>query len=302
MAVRLRRVPVKMRQRIRRVRYLAPTTYGVELMTLEQLAEIAPPGYLETPQRPAFHVLILGTGGCARQLVDFREHAIEPGRAVWVRPGQVQRFDPHANAAGVLVLFRPDFLIPGTRAELFANDRFGPVEYGPAQPRPAGLEAARRALQRGHDAALASGGADTVIAAERLRHLLSLLILELAPNGAEDQRPGVEDETALALHRRFRDLLERDFSVAHDVEHYARALGYSSRTLSRATGAATGQTPKQMIQERLALEAGRLLAHSSQPVSAIAAQLGFADASNFASFFTKQMHVTPTAFRARERG
>jgi AraC-like DNA-binding protein len=97
-------------------------------------------------------------------------------------------------------------------------------------------------------------------------------------------------------------LLEHDFAAAHDVEHYARALGYSTRTLSRVTRAAAGQTPKQMIQERLALEAGRLLAHSTQPVSAIAAQLGFRDASNFATFFTRQMGTTPTQFRNRERG
>jgi AraC-like DNA-binding protein len=37
------------------------------------------------------------------------------------------------------------------------------------------------------------------------------------------------------------------------------------------------------------------------PVSAIAAQLGFADPSNFSAFFTHEARDTPTAFRHRQR-
>lgn len=292
-------MPVKTRQRIRRVRYISPTAYGVEVMTLAQLREMAPPGYLKTPQRPAFHLLILGTGGRARHIVDFREYAIEPGRAVWVRPGQVQRFDAQSTAAGDLVLFRPDFLIPGTRAEALAANRFGPVGYGPAGPHAPGLDAARHALSHEHDAALGDADAGVVLQTETLRHLLSVLVLRLATVTGDDRDPGAGEMAG--PHRRFQDLLEHDFAAAHDVEHYARSLGYSTRTLSRATRAAAGQTPKQMIQERLALEAGRLLAHSAQPVTAIAAQLGFRDPSNFATFFTRQMGTTPTHFRNREQ-
>jgi AraC-like DNA-binding protein len=269
-------------------------------MTLAQLREMASPGYLETPQRPAFHLLILGTGGRSRHTVDFRDYPIEPGRAVWVRPGQVQRFDARRATAGELVLFRPDFLIPGTRAEALAAERFGPVGYGPAGPHTPGIDAARRALRDEHDAALGDVGAGVVVQTEALRHLLSVLILRLATIADDGREPGAGDTAG--LYGRFRDLLERDFAVAHDVGHYARVLGYSTRTMSRATRAAAGQSPKQMIQERLALEAGRLLAHSTQPVGAIAAELGFCDASNFAAFFTGQTGAAPSAFRDRERG
>lgn len=292
---------MKTRQRIRQVRYVAPTAHGVEVMTLAQLHKMAPPGYLEVPQRPAFHLLILGTGERVRHLVDFHEHTIEPGCAVWVRPGQVQRFDARETGTGDLVLFRPDFLIPGTRAEALAAERFGPVGYGPPGPLAPGLEAARRALRREHDAALRDPGADVVTQTETLRHLLSVLILRLAAIADDDRRSGAEDAADLRLHRRLRNLLERDFAAAHDVEHYARTLGYSTRTLSRATRSAAGQTPKQMIQERLALEAGRLLAHSIQPVTAVAAQLGFRDPSNFTTFFKSQTGMTPTQFRSQER-
>jgi AraC-like DNA-binding protein len=60
-------------------------------------------------------------------------------------------------------------------------------------------------------------------------------------------------------------------------------------------------TPKQAIQDRLTLEARRLLAHTNLPISTIATQLGFHDPSNFATFFTHHTGDTPTAFRDQQR-
>ena len=54
-----------------------------------------------------------------------------------------------------------------------------------------------------------------------------------------DPREKREDRADLDL--RFRDLLEHDFATAHNVNHYAQRLGYSQRTLNRATQAAAGE-------------------------------------------------------------
>lgn len=247
---------MKTGQRIRRVRYIAPAPYGVEVMTLAQLRELAPPGYLQTPQRPAFHLLILGTSGRATHTVDFREYPVGRGRGVWVRPGQVQRFSHNSTASGDLVLFQPDFLIPGTEAAAIADDRSGPVPYDPPKATRDRLDQARRALREEYAGVLQATRASDARQTETLRHLLSILILRLAAAPIDP----VSKHGAEGLHGRFGDLLERDFAVAHDVDHYASALGYSARTLSRATQAAGGETPKQMIQERIVLEASRLLA------------------------------------------
>jgi AraC-like DNA-binding protein len=193
------------------------------------------------------------------------------------------------------VLFQPDFLIPNTQAAAIADDRFGPVAVDPPPAARASIDRARRALRQEYVTAAAARRA-TATQTETLRHLLSVLILRLSRNAPD---PAHEDPNALYL--RFRELLERDFAIAHDVAHYAHALKYSSRTLARATHSAAGQTPKQAIQDRLTLEARRLLAHSNLPVSTIATQLGFHDPSNFSTFFTHQTAETPTAFRDQQR-
>jgi AraC-like DNA-binding protein len=88
----------------------------------------------------------------------------------------------------------------------------------------------------------------------------------------------------------------------HRVADYAAALGYSVRTLTRATLAATGRTAKQHLDARILLEAKRLLVHTDASAAAVGAQLGFADAGDFTKFFRKRAGRTPLEFRATARG
>ncbi|MBV5345054.1 MAG: AraC family transcriptional regulator, partial [Rhodoferax sp.] len=60
--------------------------------------------------------------------------------------------------------------------------------------------------------------------------------------------------------------MNADFATQHQVQHYARALGMSEKTLSRVCVTATGLPAKAAINQRLVLEAKRLLAHTSRAV------------------------------------
>jgi len=70
-------------------------------------------------------------------------------------------------------------------------------------------------------------------------------------------------------------------------------LGCSEKTLNRATHAVVDMSPKSLLVGRIVLEAKRLLAHSASPVAAIAADLGFEEATNFVKFFRRETGVTP---------
>jgi AraC-like DNA-binding protein len=107
----------------------------------------------------------------------------------------------------------------------------------------------------------------------------------------------VTGSTEHANFRRFRKLLDADLSTQHQVQHYANALGMSEKTLSRVCVAATGVPAKSVINQRLVLEAKRLLAHTTLAVQTIGRELGFAEPSNFVKFFRKQAGMPPLAFR-----
>ena len=84
------------------------------------------------------------------------------------------------------------------------------------------------------------------------------------------------------------------------MQHYAGALGMSDKTLSRVCWAAFGVPAKTAINQRLVLEAKRLLAHTSMAVQTIGRELGFEEATNFVKFFRKETEMPPLVFRASQ--
>lgn len=71
----------------------------------------------------------------------------------------------------------------------------------------------------------------------------------------------------------------------------------SEKTLSRVCLNLNGLPAKTLINQRLILEAKRLLAHTSMSVQAIGLELGFDESTNFVKFFRRETGTTPLAFR-----
>jgi AraC-like DNA-binding protein len=130
-------------------------------------------------------------------------------------------------------------------------------------------------------------------------HVLAAALLLLVQVQSDGPR-AVPASTHEAVAR-FRDELEENFSRWHHVTEYARQLGYSTRTLNAHVRSSTGPSAKDVIDERIALEAKRLLVHTDAPIGAVAEDLGFDDASNFTNYFRRTVGKTPTAFRAERR-
>jgi len=74
------------------------------------------------------------------------------------------------------------------------------------------------------------------------------------------------------------------------------------RTLTRTSQVATGYGAKRVIQERVLVEAKRLLVHTELTNTAIAARVGMPDPAAFGKFFRRQTGETPATFRDRVRG
>ncbi|MEU9556288.1 helix-turn-helix domain-containing protein [Streptomyces fumanus] len=250
---------------------------------------------LSSPQRPAFHHLIHVHPGSPPldHTVDFTRHVVPPGGWLWVRPGQVHQFaagpeGPREVADGLIVIWRPGF-VPDD-----PPDATAPVVPDGARARPVDL--AREHLV----AEYADVGAMPLEAHNKaLRALLSVLLLRLthAAPAAAVAATGQDGP-----FERYRAAVERDFTRTHRVADYAAALGYSTRTLTRATLAATGSTAKAYLDARIVLEAKRLLVHTDLGAADVARHLGFADPGDFGKFFRRHDGRTPLRFRAEARG
>ena len=267
---------------------------GVEVMPLAQLRQRLPARHRSARSRPDFHQLMLVESGSAVHAVDFERHHVPAGAVLTVHAGQVQQFVEDADAQGWIVLFRPEFL----PAEALPDTALVPLEGAPVrlpEARREGIGLSVRALAAAYE------DCDGRPAAVRaLQHLLLALLLQLARVRDDvDREPGPPGLRRVL--QRFRQALEQRFAGEREAAAYARLVGCSTRTLSRACMALAGCTPRELIERRVTLEAKRLLAHSPLTVSAIALELGFSEATNFVKFFKRGAGCTPAAFRAGTR-
>lgn len=134
-------------------------------------------------------------------------------------------------------------------------------------------------------------------------HLLVLLVAALRQshythhpfNARQTARPVAS--RAAALVARFRDLIETEYRKATPLPHYAERLRVTEAQLRRACLEITGQPPIQLIQDRIFLEAQRMLLYTNMTVIEAAHSLAFSDSAYFTRFFTKHAGCSPRAFR-----
>ena len=101
------------------------------------------------------------------------------------------------------------------------------------------------------------------------------------------------------LLKRLQALIEAHFLEHWGVADYAKALAISATHLTRCVKEATGQPVSHLIEARLLREARRQLTFTNKRLATISDELGFADPAYFSRFFTRNMGLSPRAFRQR---
>jgi len=126
-----------------------------------------------------------------------------------------------------------------------------------------------------------------------LKRFLILCTRIYKSNEKLDKIPVVESD----LIREFNFLVEQHFKSKHSVAEYAELLNKSPKTLSNLFGKLHDKSPLRMIQDRVMLEARRLLRYTEQPISEIGYDIGFQDIQSFSRFFKKNEGISPSEFR-----
>src|SRR5439155_19632937 len=149
------------------------------------------------------------------------------------------------------------------------------------------------AVKRGYNKAEGSKLSTTV-----LQHLLYAMLLTIAGNHHKSDAPPMKDGH-FRTFQKFRRAVEEGVAQTRSVEAYAETIGCSANSLRRACMIACGCSPKALIEQRLILEAKRLLAHTSLTVEAIATEVGFSEPTNFVKFFRLHGGMRPLDFRVK---
>ncbi|WP_087509566.1 helix-turn-helix domain-containing protein [Cellulomonas iranensis] len=250
------------------------------------------------PQRLGFELVVHVRAGRTRHEVDFAVYDLRPGDVLWVHEGQLHHWGDIAALQGLVVMFPAGMLTDHARATLAGLRVWDRNHWSGAAAPGTALATALDLLPGTVRRTVEDLGLDPRARDAAVEHAATAVLLHLAGSQVADSRAATASSEAFVA---FRAALDRDYATRRTVSGYAALLGYSERTLNRATRAAAGMNAKALIDERVVLEAKRRLVYERTAVGTIARELGFDDAANFSRFFTQRVGLAPGAFRASRR-
>ncbi len=124
---------------------------------------------------------------------------------------------------------------------------------------------------------------------------LIIIITRLAKQQYHTDQALTDDK--LDVLRKYNLMVENHYRKEHTVHFYAGQLNKSPKTLANYFARYNHKSPLSVIQDRIILEAKRLLMYTDKSAKEIAYDLGFDDAAYFSNFFKKQTTYSPSDFR-----
>ena len=247
------------------------------------------------PHRHAdLHQVFWLTRGGGIFLCDGAEEQIAARTAILIPRGAVHGFHWKPNSDGyVLTLWAP-FLaafepIAGRIANAFAECAIAPL---------AGRAKLSRAMDQTLELLLAEFRQSDVGRTGVMAGLVSQVLAYIQRGLALSRSAHPARDACADLMRRFEARIETRLAQQDPIDVYCRELGVSNSRLVRACRAVLDRSPLEVVNDRILLEAKRLLIYTGLSVSKVGYALGFADPAYFSRFFKLRECVSPQQFRS----
>lgn len=221
--------------------------------------------------------------------IDFQKYKIGPSSVIYIHPDQVHRIISFEDVIVSCWSINNENLNPGYRKIL--------ENITPAKP---------LALNKETFALISEAASLNIKLFERKKDKLyhSLLIdscnalVALVASQYLEQSDSINRLSRFeVINKAFREILERNYTTIRQPAEYAKKLNVSAPYLNECVKYTTGYSVSHHIQQRVILEAKRLLSYSDRTVKEIAAELGYDDYPYFTRLFTRIAGKTPIAFR-----
>ena len=246
------------------------------------------------PHRHTFFELLFFTKAQGNHEIDFGHYPVKPNSVHFVSPGQIHKLHLKKNN-GYVVCFTEDFVSLKSKERLaesfpYYNNANYPVLHLNKQ-----LSVELQELVKSIHQEHSKGGANS---SDICRSYLNIILLKLKICFDETYESGKKDGSD--KHQKvtqFKRLINEDYLSHKTVSDYAEDLFVSPNYLNALCKKQEGKTATQLIQERILLEAKRLLYATDMHIKEISYYLKFDDVPYFNRFFKKQTKVTPNEYR-----
>lgn len=254
---------------------------------------------LTSAHRTNFYQIIWFQQGKGVHNIDFQAVEAEAGSMVFLNLGMVQKFEETQQLEGITILFTPEFYCRATadvqylNSNILFNDLLGDfhVSVGDAK---ATFEAIVNLMHT--ELAISKDEYQEAY----LQNLLHNFLLLAERQKKTQDFVELKKDANLDYVMWFKDALDGGFKEHKTVSYYAHELNITEKRLNQATSTVLGQSPKQIINHRVMLEAKRLIGHTSNNIKEVAYFLGFNEPTNFIKYFRQHAGITPVEFREQQ--
>ena len=266
-----------------------------ELVQLKELYDHHKAELTSTHRTGFYHIIWFHKGGLTH-MVDFKQVKIKPNSILFLNKDTVQSFDKKATIDGTAILFTDSFFCKSVadsqflRSTILFNNLFSVSQIQLSKQSTlfsSILDLMKAELQHTKDQSQPD------ILKNLLHNFFLLAERELRMQGFTEVKKGPDLDYVLL----FKEVLEASYKTQKLVSTYAAQLLITEKRLNQATSKVLGKSPKQMIDDRVLLEAKRLLAHTNDSAKEIGFALGFEEPTNFIKYFRKHIGTTPVEFR-----
>lgn len=248
---------------------------------------------IKQSHRDEYHLFFLQEKGTTSIEIDFQKHTIKPLSVIFIHQNQVHRILSFKNATVSIWAIsdenlNPEYLklledISPAKPSTLKNEKFSVISEA--------LSLCTKLSERKDEKlyhSLLNGSCNTLVGL-----VISQYLVQSKPL---DKLSRFEIVT-----KAFKELLERNFVTTKSPTEYAQQLNISSPYLNECVKKTTGHSVSHHIQQRVILEAKRLLYHSDKSVKGIATALGYDDYPYFSRLFTKVVGMSALVFRNKNR-
>lgn len=239
--------------------------------------------------RDDYHLFSLQLEGTTSLEIDFQKYTIEPSSVFYIHPNQVHRVVSFENVSFSSLAI--------TNASLSVENLKLLEEITPVKPLLLSKENLSMISEIISLCLKFSERKDEKLYHSLLKDSCNVLVSLIASYYLEQSHSADKFSRFETITKSFRGLLERNFSTIKKPAEYAELLNISTPYLNECIKNTTGYSVTHHIQQRIILEAKRLLYHADQSVKEIAAELGYDDYPYFSRLFTKVAGISPMAFR-----
>lgn len=247
---------------------------------------------IQKPHKHDFFMLILFEQGEGMHTIDFRNYPIAHQELHILFPGQVHRWDIGEKTVAAQLMMDYVFF-----ERIVPYLRYAKISYIQRPVIPLSNFAFQQ-LKYEFDNIKEELSKETPL--KELVHARAAVLASLISQEAENQFEDIRLLQSDPRIAKFNSLIEEHFKTEKGIAFYAEQLHISANYLNVLCKKRLQTSATQLIQQRVLLEAKRLLQSTDLSIKVIAYELNFVDHAYFSNFFKNQTGITPSGFREKE--